>query len=82
MKITIYMCIYINLVNTYLCFVVSYSWPFIPEQFTVKAHPALVEGELEGQKIEEHFPSKPSIAGPALVFQTLFPTNQAILFPC
>ena len=30
---------------------------FISEQFTVKAHPALFEGEGEGQKkIEEHFP--------------------------
>ena len=34
----------------------------IPEQFTVKAHPALFEGEegeegeKEGQKNEEHFP--------------------------
>ena len=29
---------------------------FIPEQFTVKAHPALFEGDGEGQKkIEEHF---------------------------
>ena len=27
-----------------------------PEQFTVKAHPALFEGEGRGKKIEEHFP--------------------------
>ena len=41
------------------------SCQLIPEQFTVKAHPALFEGEgREGQKSEEHFvrntfPSKP-----------------------
>ena len=28
----------------------------IPEQFTVKAHPALFEGEGRAKKIEEHFP--------------------------
>jgi hypothetical protein len=28
----------------------------IPEQFTLKAHPALFEKEGRGKKIEEHFP--------------------------
>ena len=27
----------------------------IPEQFTVKTHPALFEGEGRGKNIEEHF---------------------------
>ena len=33
-----------------------YGSPLIPEQFTVKAHPALFEGEGRGKKIEKHFP--------------------------
>ena len=43
-----------------------------PEQYTVKVHPALFEGEW--QKMRNTFPSKPRNTG-----QTLFPANQAIL---
>ena len=45
---------------TYLLMVAWVITLFIPDQFTVKAHPALFEGEgrgmgEEGQKNEEHF---------------------------
>ena len=51
----------------------------IPEQFTVKAHPALFEGEGGGggaKKSEEHFSQQTN----QYYFTAKLPANQAILF--
>ena len=57
---------------------------FIPEQFTVKAHPALFEGEREGRDRENRetlFPANPALLGQHYYFKDS-PANQAILFQC
>ena len=48
----------VNIIFIILYDNISIMWliEFIPEQFTVKAHQALFEGEGRDKKIEKHFP--------------------------